>query len=143
MISTKLNEADKKNLDKGFDLGAQCLKEGIGFYIITASGSDEIKEYNNELTICVADETTLKTIVRANPGYVLLKEGEITGKWSWANIPPKENFVKDLNEQQVQRMNKKSSVLIVYSLSLSVILMLLLINSLFLRKNGEAENRYL
>jgi triosephosphate isomerase len=143
MISTKLNEADKKKLDEGFDLGAQCLKEGIGFYIITASGSDEIKEYNNGLTICVADETTLKTIIRANPGYVLLKEGEITGKWSWANIPPKENFVKDLNEQQVQRMNKKSSVLIVYTLSLSVILMLLLINSLFLRKNGEAENRYL
>ncbi|TFG44474.1 MAG: DoxX family protein, partial [Bacteroidia bacterium] len=84
MISTKLSKADNKNLDKGFELGSWCASKGMSFYVVTASGSDEVKKYNNGLTICSADETTLKTIVRSNPGYMLLKDGSIYGKWSWA-----------------------------------------------------------
>ena len=47
-----------------------------------------------DLTFCSADETTLKTMIRANPGYILIKNGTILGKWSWANVPGKEWFLK-------------------------------------------------
>ena len=47
---------------------------------------------NNGLQFCLTDETTLKTMVRANPGYILLKDGTIIGKWSWANLPDKEEI---------------------------------------------------
>ena len=140
MISTKLKKADQERLDKGFATGAQCMHEGISFYVVTASGTDEVMEYSNGLTICSADETTLKTIVRSNPGYMLLKEGNIAGKWSWATLPSKEKFTSDLQADQVEKMNKKSPVLIVYSVALSVILLVLLISSFFAGNKGESEN---
>ena len=51
---------------------------------------------NNGLQFCSADETTLKTMIRANPGYILLKDGTIIGKWSWANVPEKEWFGRQI-----------------------------------------------
>jgi len=87
MVSKKLSEAEQTFLNKGFKLGNYCIANGIRFYILTASGSDEVRSFQNGLTFCSADETTLKTMVRANPGYILLKNGIIAGKWSWANIP--------------------------------------------------------
>ncbi len=136
MISTKLNKADQKNLEKGFELGEWCAANGMSFYVVTASGTDEVKEYGNGLTICTADETTLKTIVRANPGYMLLKEGTIHGKWSWATVPPREQFSNEMTAEQVKRMNNKSPVLIVYSLILSAIVLSLLISSFFMRSKA-------
>ena len=92
MISKKLAEAGNKHLSAGFELGNYCISNGINFYILTASGTSEVKSYFNSLLFCSVDETTLKTIIRANPGYILLKDGTIIGKWSWANVPEKEWF---------------------------------------------------
>jgi uncharacterized membrane protein YphA (DoxX/SURF4 family) len=93
MISRKLEEADSKLLEQGFDLGYNCIEKGIDFYILSASGTDKSKSYNNGLEFCSTDETTLKTIVRANPGYLFLKDGTIIGKWSWSNVPDKKWFI--------------------------------------------------
>ena len=93
MISKKLSETDGNKMTNGFETGKLCLGNGIGFYIFTSSGTAEISKINNGLAFCSVDETTLKTIVRSNPGYLLLKNGVIEGKWSWANLPEKEWFV--------------------------------------------------
>jgi uncharacterized membrane protein YphA (DoxX/SURF4 family) len=98
MISRKLTKAGNKYLEKGFELGYYCIENGIDFYILTASGTDEAKRYDNGLEFCSADETVLKSIVRANPGYLLLKEGTIAGKWSWANVPEKEWFANQASQ---------------------------------------------
>lgn len=87
MISRKLSQASEKHLLAGFDLGKYCLNNSIPFYVLTASGSGEAKSYQNGLEFCTVDETTLKTMVRTNPGYMLLENGVIKKKWSWANIP--------------------------------------------------------
>lgn len=39
-----------------------------------------------------ADETFIKTVVRANPGLVLLKDGKVMGKWHHKHIPSKEEM---------------------------------------------------
>lgn len=96
MITKKLEKAEKRRLDEGFETGKYCISAGIDFYVVTASASGELTQFENGLTFCTADETTLKTIVRANPGYMLLKNGVIEGKWSWANLPDKEWFKKAL-----------------------------------------------
>ena len=94
MVTKKLSEAGQKSLAAGFELGNFCMAHGINFYILTSSGKDDMKNYENGLTFCSADETTLKTMIRANPGYILIKNGTILGKWSSANVPGKEWFLK-------------------------------------------------
>ena len=97
MISKKLVEAGSKRLTEGIELGKYCMARGINFYILTSSGTDEVKSYNNGLEFCSVDETTLKTMIRANPGYILLKDGTILGKWSWSNVPEEEWFGKTIH----------------------------------------------
>jgi hypothetical protein len=99
MISRKLGEAEPDLVRKGFELGYYCMGNLIDFFVLTASGSDEVRKYNNGLTFCLADETTLKTMIRANPGYILLKDGTIYGKWSWANVPSKEKIIEKTFEK--------------------------------------------
>jgi len=94
MVTKKLGEADQKSLNNGFRLGSFCISNGINFYVLSSSGTEEMKSYENGLTFCPADETTLKTMVRANPGYILIKDGTIIEKWSWANLPDEKWFEK-------------------------------------------------
>ena len=96
MVSRKFNMADPERLDAGFKLGEECLKAGIDFLILTSSGKDEILRYNTDLSICQTDETTLKTMIRSNPGYVLIRNGTIKGKWSWARIPSSAEIIKKI-----------------------------------------------
>jgi len=94
MISKKLKEAKPERLSAGISLGNQFIAEGGQFYILTASGADEIRSFDPGNVVCSVDEITLKTIVRSNPGYILLRRGTIVGKWSWAELPSSE-FLKD------------------------------------------------
>jgi uncharacterized membrane protein YphA (DoxX/SURF4 family) len=87
MVSLKLEKAGKESLSKGFVAGNKCKADGIDFYVLTSSGTDMIAGYQNGLRFCQADETTLKSMVRSNPGYILLRSGIIIAKWSWANLP--------------------------------------------------------
>jgi uncharacterized membrane protein YphA (DoxX/SURF4 family) len=65
----------------------EALKNNYKVYLLSASlNEDFIKIKNNfnlnfEMLFC--DETTLKTIIRANPGILILNKGTVIGKWSW------------------------------------------------------------
>lgn len=100
LISTKLEDANPKHLKKGFETGKEFISNRIRFYVLTASGSDEIRNYEEGLNICTTDETTLKTMVRSNPGFMLLRNGTIIGKWSWANLPEKNKMVNEIISKQ-------------------------------------------
>ena len=99
MITKKLEEADSNDLQKGFELGQYLSNTPVAFYILTSSGSEEVENYNNGLQFCLMDETTLKTMIRSNPGYILLKAGTIIEKWSWAELPEKEKLSQPETEQ--------------------------------------------
>ncbi len=74
----------------------------VRFFAITASSYENTEEKRNNLNLgydfCLADEITLKTIVRANPGLVLLHNGTILDKWHYRDFPDSEemSFFEDL-----------------------------------------------
>ncbi|MCU0456210.1 MAG: DoxX family protein [Bacteroidales bacterium] len=98
MVSKKLEEADPEMLRNGYDMGAICRNNSVDFYVLTASNTEQVRNIGNFLTFLLVDETTLKTMVRANPGYLLLKEGTVLHKWSWANLPAEEEFKEIISE---------------------------------------------
>ena len=60
------------------------------FYILTGSGTDEIINFSLEYPalsdyICTCDPVTLKTIVRANPGAIVLQNGIVIDKYNLRN----------------------------------------------------------
>jgi uncharacterized membrane protein YphA (DoxX/SURF4 family) len=130
MISKKLEDADPGKLQAGYELGRNCITGGIGFYVLTASGPATFSSSDSGITFCNTDETTLKTMVRSNPGYLLLKNGTIIGKWSWATVPATEKFLSYASGKPVSRMDNKSPVLIVYTSCFSAMILLLVLISL-------------
>ena len=60
------------------------------FYILTGSGTDDIINFSLEYPalsdyICTCDPVTLKTIVRANPGVIVLQNGTVIDKYNLRN----------------------------------------------------------
>ena len=70
-------------------LPLQGESEG-NFYILTGSGTDDIINFCLEYPalsdyVCTCDPVTLKTIVRANPGVIVLQNGIVIDKYNLRN----------------------------------------------------------
>ncbi|MEP2240498.1 MAG: BT_3928 family protein [Maribacter sp.] len=83
----------KSNLEefKNIKLVADnAIKAGYKVIGMSASGPDQtnalIKEYNLDFDFYFTDETTLKTIVRSNPGVLVLEKGTIKQKVHYNDI---------------------------------------------------------
>ncbi len=102
LFSPKLEKAEESNVDRINEIYDYSLQHGYKFYCICASSPDVITEWVNntgaEYSICTADETTIKTIIRSNPGLMLLKNGTVYNKWSNTNIPENDELLIPLDE---------------------------------------------
>ena len=91
LISTKLEDCDTGHLDEINSIHSFARDNGIAFYGMTASTDDVIEtfkaEHDLEFPIATSDETMLKTVIRSNPGLVLLKNATVTGKWHYNDLP--------------------------------------------------------
>lgn len=98
LISHKLAQATETNVDRINDIFDYCQEHQFAFYCLTASSETEIEDWKNnagaEYPICLTDEITLKTIVRSNPGLLLLKDGVLFNKWHNNNIPADEASIE-------------------------------------------------
>ncbi|HOO99073.1 MAG TPA: DoxX family protein [Bacteroidales bacterium] len=94
MVARKVSETDPALLEQGYALGRFCKDNSIDFYILTSSASQELSSISNDHTYLMVDEITLKTMIRSNPGYLMLKKGTILHKWSWAGLPGEEEILQ-------------------------------------------------
>ena len=96
IIAPKLEKASKKGMNKMNELSMKANNLGFDVYCLTSSVSQQIDIFTHAskpaFTICTSDETTLKTIIRANPGLILLREGTILGKWNFPDAPAANEF---------------------------------------------------
>ena len=97
LISPKLEKANLRKSEQINQIYEFAQRYGYKFYALTASLSDDIEDYIRETgakyPFAMTDETTLKTIIRSNPGLLLLKDGTILNKWHFNDLP---NFAAPL-----------------------------------------------
>jgi len=86
LVSPRIEEADDSHIDLINALYEYCHTNGYHFYALTSSPDDEIEDWRDktgaEYPFCQVDNIILKTIIRSNPGLLLLKHGTILNKWS-------------------------------------------------------------
>ncbi len=87
VVAYDLQKSKEKSWLKIREISDKAMQSGYTVYCFSASTEEDfivIKDkYNLEFDLLFCDETTLKTIVRSNPGIVTLNKGTITGKWNW------------------------------------------------------------
>ena len=90
VVMYDLKKADKKQMAKVEALYENCVMNMAQCYILTGSGTDEISTFSHEYPtlsdgICTCDPVTLKTIVRANPGVIVVQNGVVIDKYNIRN----------------------------------------------------------
>ncbi len=91
-----IGKANPEQQEKLNRLAAYAQEKGYRFYGLTASLNEDIRKYTETHQVpydfCSTDEIQLKTMIRSNPGLVLLREGTILNKWSHRDLPEPEDF---------------------------------------------------
>ncbi len=89
IIMSNFDKTEKEGIAKVVKITEEASEQGYEIYILTASYIEDLattqKKFNLPYTFGFCDETALKTVIRANPGIVTVKNGIITGKWNWTD----------------------------------------------------------
>ena len=91
LVAHRIEQADDSTIDLINEIYDYSVENGYAFYCLTSSPQEEIVQWQDktgaEYPFCQADDITLKTMIRSNPGLMLLKEGVVVNKWSRNNLP--------------------------------------------------------
>lgn len=113
LVSPRLAVADDSNFGDIDQIYEYAEENGADFYCVTASANDEIERWRDltgaEYQFCNADETTLKTMIRSNPGLMLLKDGTIIGKWSHNALPQTDDLTAPLQQLTIGKAQNDST----------------------------------
>ena len=108
LVSPHLEQADDSQLDGLNQLYEYSLDNGYPFYCLTASTERGISHWRDitgaEYPFCNTDATTLKTVIRSNPGLLLLKDGVIIRKWSHNDLPSEEQLSARLEDSELGQL---------------------------------------
>ena len=108
LISPHLENADDINFGDIDQIYEYTQQQKIPFYCLTASAEEGIQKWQDitgaEYPFCTTDETTLKTIIRSNPGLLLIKDGMVIQKWSHNELPQENELNGPLYRNKIGEM---------------------------------------
>ncbi len=92
VVAYDLGRTHKKTFEKKINEFASLAEiDGVSFIVLTGSTFETMDEFRHEVQASYpfyqSDGTALKTIVRSNPGMLLLHNGVVVDKWHYSNIP--------------------------------------------------------
>lgn len=131
VVSYNINKANPENQERLNRLAEYAQEKGYRFYGLSASLAEDTRKYAEAHKVhydfCSTDEIQLKTIVRSNPGLVLLKDGTILNKWGHRDLPEVEEIKdKDLTAYCLTAHQGMTDKYLVWTLILGYLGVLLL-----------------
>ena len=113
VIAYDLEKSSHRELTKIKSFSEKASEIGFSLYGMTSSTDDIIHEiidpFNYNFDFYTSDEITLKTIIRSNPGLVLIKNGVIIGKWPGRSLPDLEKLEKSGISASLSALQKANS----------------------------------
>ena len=148
LIAHRTEEADEGNIDLINELYEYCQENGYKFYALSSSSAEAIELWRDrtgaEYPFCIMDDITLKTMVRSNPGLMLIKGGVILNKWSSSQLPDEFDLTDKLEQLplgQVKEVNDLRTLGIVGLWYIIPLLLIILIDRIFNKKNNKNYNK--
>ena len=129
LVSPHFSKADDGNIDRINAIYDYCSDNGYKFICITASGNREIDDWRDktgsEYPVYFSDDVTLRTMVRSNPGLLLLKNGKVYGKWSSNNLIDDTKLSSRIENLAIYGANDKKQLFVLLKVLLLYLLPLL------------------
>lgn len=95
MVAYDLRHTDVDAMQQANELAEAAKKDGIMFICLTASGAkiqdSVMKEMKPSFKFYTADEKVQKTIIRSNPGLLLIQKAVVMDMWPAASFPTYED----------------------------------------------------
>lgn len=129
LIAPYLEKADDSNFGPIDQIYEYAEEYGYKFYCLTASGKQAIARWQDmtgaEYPFYNTDAVTLKTIIRSNPGMLLLKDGTVIQKWSHNELPNDSELYAPLDQLTIGTQKATSDTRMILKLLLLFILPLI------------------
>lgn len=129
LIAPYLEKADDSNFGPIDQIYEYAEEYGYKFYCLTASGKQAIAHWQDmtgaEYPFYNTDAVTLKTIIRSNPGMLLLKDGTVIQKWSHNELPNDSELYAPLDQLTIGTQKATSDTRMILKLLLLFILPLI------------------
>ena len=96
VVTDDLLKTNLEGLKKINEFAEIAMQNNYGVFGMTSSVSEFVDEIDAKINpafeFFITDNITLKTMIRSNPGLILLKDGNIIDKWHYRNIPDESFF---------------------------------------------------
>lgn len=104
IVAYDLNKTDEEAINRLNALAINLTQNyNIRTILVTSNSAQDAEAFSKQhhlaIEIFYADEVPLKTMVRANPGILLLKNGTVINKWHYHSIPKYDVLVKKYFQQ--------------------------------------------
>lgn len=113
VVAHRLDKSDVNSVNKLNELYFKAKSLHYGFACVTSTSQSGIDAFISitgaAYPFLNADEIMLKTMIRSNPGLILLNKGTIIGQWHYNKLPKVDYLGGDLNAKQVTLISKTSS----------------------------------
>lgn len=114
LIAHRIEEANDSNIDLINEIYDYSVEHGYGFYALTSSPTDEIDVWRDktgaEYPFCQMDDITLKTIIRSNPGLLLIRDGTVLNKWADDYLPDEYALTDRLENLPLGEQKQESDI---------------------------------
>ncbi len=128
LVSRHLNDIDLERSKQINELANWSNNNAYQFICLTASTDEEIRafreKHNSPFEFYATDEIQLKTIIRSNPGLVLLQNGTILNKWHWRDIPKTTEIKANLAAYSITQHQTLTSKLVILSITTTLLLLI-------------------
>ena len=110
VIAYDLEKSSIKKQKELNTLASWAKNEGYRFIGLTSTTGDALTRFQTEqhpdYEILFSDQITLKTIIRSNPGLILLRKGTVIGKWHYNDFPTPEKVRSFIRTEMNKKLNQ-------------------------------------